>query len=84
MALALISNQWSTVQTQSALLIQRQQMFDPIGNDDYAQVIHMSSANHWISASNIRGNGHVRLFDSLGLPVPSDIRPAILSKSSCD
>ena len=55
MALALISKQGSTVQTQSALLIQRQQMFDPIGNDDYAHVIHMRSANHWISAANICG-----------------------------
>ena len=61
-------------------MIQRPQMFNPVGPNDYVQVIHMAAARHWISVTNILGKGQVRLFDSLGLAVPHEVKQAIASK----
>lgn len=83
--LKLIHEQWPDINTQPTYLIGRPHKFDAVvqsNNEKYAQVLHMNSAHHWVSATNVGCNiyGRARLFDSLGLAIDHDIKCAISSK----
>lgn len=49
------------------------------GQGLYCQVIHMHEVEHWVSVTNMDGNGCVRLFDSLGFPISHHLKRAIAS-----
>ena len=81
--LQLISAQWPDVKTQNCLLIQRPQCFEPAVRSnfgDYCQILHDASRSHWIAVTNIRGNGKVRVFDSLSFNYSFKLLQAIASK----
>ena len=83
MALLSLKNQWPDVRTQPVEYIQRPQHFNAAVEcnfGQYVQILHMESAGHWIAVSNISGNGKIRVFDSLNLPIPHRIHRAIASK----
>ena len=84
--LNLMTKQFPEVQTQDCLLIQRPRCFDPVleyNHGDFCQVLHMSSAGHWVSVTNIAARDNdVRYFDSLGLTPTLKITQAVASEYS--
>lgn len=82
-ALISMSQQWPGLKVQPVEYIQRPKHSDAAvscGHGDYVQVIHMDTAKHWVSVTNIAGHGRPRLFDSLNLQVPHKVLRAIASK----
>ena len=79
--LNIMSNQFSTIQTQDPLLIQRQQCFQAVDScKEYCQILHING-NHWVAVTNIRCKpNHVQYYDSLGGEPTQKALQAIASK----
>ena len=74
-----MGNKWTDVTLQDCLLIQTKNKFQAASK--FCQVLHDSTAQHWIAVSNLNApKGYTRVFDSLGLRLKKEQLEAVQSK----